>query len=88
MKTLFEVPTRADDMTQPGGIAIRFHNPTGEFIVHNFNTDRDTGTERHYFGGGYHGNNLPRALADFTDRVERAGRYDTGGSIDLEKLLG
>lgn len=87
MKTLFEVPTRGDDMTQPSGIAIRFHDLTGEFIVHNFNTDRETGTDRHYFGGGYY-RELPRALADFTDRVERAGRYDTGGSIDLEKLIG
>ncbi len=93
MKTLFEIPTRGDDMTLPGGIALRYREETGEFIVHNFNTDRETGTERHYFGGGYYcsdalSNRLTRALEDVARRVERASGYDTGGSIDMGKLLG
>ena len=65
----------------------------GEFIVHNYNTDRETGTERHYFGGGYYCTGTPAerlsaALADLSKRAERASGYDTGGSIDMETLLG
>ena len=93
MKTLFEIPTAADDMTMPGGIALRYREETGEFIVHNFNTDRQTGKTREYFGGGYHCNGTPAerlsaAMADLSKRVERASHYTTGGSIDMETLLG
>lgn len=92
MKTLFEIPTSADDMTMPGGIALRYNDRGGEFIVHNYNTDRATGTERNYFGGGYYCSGTPAerlsaALADLTKRVERASGYTTGGSIDMETLL-
>ena len=93
MKTIFEIPTRGDEMTMPGGIALRYREETGEFIVHNFNTDRETGTERHYFGGGYYCSGTPAerlsgALVDLSKRAERASGYDTGGSIDMKTLLG
>lgn len=93
MKTIFEIPTRGDEMTMPGGIALRYREETGEFVVHNYNTDRETGTERHYFGGGYYVSGSPHnrfmnALLDFNKRAERASGYDTGGSIDMETLLG
>lgn len=93
MKTILEIPTRGDSMTQPGGIALRYREETNEFIVHNFNTDRETGTEREYFGGGYYTHDAPNvcfaaALEDFSKRVQHASGYDLGGSIDLEKLLG
>lgn len=93
MKTLFEIPTRGDDMTLPGGIALRYREDTGEFIVHNFNTDRETGKTREYFGGGYYctgtpADRLSAALVDLSKRAERASGYTTGGSIDMEKLLG
>jgi hypothetical protein len=93
MKTLFEIPTRGDTMTMPGGMALCYREETGEFIVHNFNTDRDTGKTREYFGGGYYCSGTPAerlsaAMADLSKRAERASGYTTGGSIDMEKLLG
>jgi len=93
MKTLFEIPTRGDTMTQPGGIALRAREDGSEFVVHYYNTDRETGTERHYFQGSYFGSglreqSLVKALAEVHRRAERQSFYDLGGSIDLEKLLG
>lgn len=97
MKTLIEIPTRGDEFTQPGGIALRYNEDSGEFVVHNYNTDNHTGTSREYFSGGYYGAGskgegravgLAFALEDLTKRVKRAAFYDAGGSIDLEKLLG
>lgn len=92
VKTLFEIPTRGDAMTQPGGIALRYRLD-GEYIVHNYNTDRETGTERHYFQGSYITGANPqdgfsKALTELTRRVARCTSYDTGGSLDLAKLLG
>lgn len=91
MKTIFEIPTLGDDMTQPGGIALRYNESAGEFVVHNFNTDRGTGTERHYFQGSYFGSGLrsqsfAKALAEVTRRAERASGYDLGGAIDIDNL--
>lgn len=95
MKTIFEIPTLGDAMTLPGGIALRYREETGEFIVHNYSTDRDTGTERSYFQGSYFGSdafkpqgNFSDALTEFNRRAERAIGYDTGGAIDIGKLLG
>jgi hypothetical protein len=91
MKTLFEIPTRGDTMTMPGGIALRYHEGKGEFIVHNYTTDRETGTERHYYQGSYFSAGSPanafmNAMTTFNRRAERASTYDTGGSIDIEAL--
>lgn len=94
MKTLIEIPTRGDEMTQPGGIALRYNTIKNEFVVHNFNTDRETETERHYFGGGYYfgdtneglADGLALALEDLAKRVRRAGGYDTGGALDLDRV--
>lgn len=93
VKTLFEIPTRGDSMTQPGGIALRYRVGTGEYIVHNFNTDRETGTERNYFHGSYITGANPqdgfsKALTELNRRVARCTSYDTGGSLDMAKLLG
>jgi len=93
MKTLFEIPTRGDDMTMPGGIALRYNENREEFVVHNYNTDRETGTERNYFGGGYYCSGTPAerlsgAMADLSKRVARQSNYDLGGSIDVEALTG
>ena len=96
MKTLIEFPTRGDEFTQPGGIALRFNAEKGEFVVHNYNTDRDTGTSREYFTGSYYlsdgktpsPDSLLGALEELAYRVRRATNYTAGGSIDLEKLLG
>lgn len=82
MKTLFEVRTQADSMTLPGGIAVRHNESRGEFVVHNFNTDRATGTERHYWQGSYC-ETLSEALTEFARRVKRAEGYDTGGALAL-----
>lgn len=92
MKTIFELFTAGDEMTMPGGIALRYHEANEEFVVHNFNTDRETGTERHYHGGGYYtagspANRLMNALTDFNRRAEQASRYTTGGSLDVAKLI-
>lgn len=92
MKTIFEIPTRADDMTQPGGIALRFNSTTEELIVHNYTTDRATETERNYFSGNYYtsGSLVSRfvaAMRDFNNRIENAGTYETGGAIDIVKVL-
>ena len=91
MKTIFEIPTLGDDMTQPGGIALRYHEGKGEFVVHYFNTDAETGTKREYFQGGYYSAGSPQnafmnALTDFTRRAERASGYDRGGAIDTANL--
>lgn len=91
MKTIFEIPTISDSMTQPGGIALRYHAGNDEFIVHNFNTDRENGMERHYFQGSYFGSGLraqsfAKALAEFARRAERASGYDLGGAIDIANL--
>lgn len=93
MKTIFEIPTLGDEMTMPGGIALRLNEDSGEFVVHNFNTDRETGTKREYWQGSYHryGSGSPassfvNALTEFTRRAERASRYDTGGAIDVDNL--
>jgi hypothetical protein len=93
MKTIFELPTLGDSMTQPGGVALRATDDGSEFIVHNYNTDRETGTERHYFQGSYYSAGSPQnrfmnALTEFTRRGERQSGYDTGGAIDMGKLLG
>ena len=95
MKTIFEVPTSADDMTQPGGIALRYNKSRNEFVVHNYNTDRATGTERNYFQGSYFYSAtkslavlFAEALSEFHYRVDKASGYTTGGSIDMETLLG
>lgn len=93
MKTIIEIPTLGDRTTMPGGIAIRYRVETGEFIVHNYNTDRDTGTRRDYFGGSYFGTGSPsnrfmNALTELTHRTERQSGYDTGGALDIGKLVG
>ncbi len=94
MKTLFEIPTQGDYMTLPGGIALRARitargpTPGIEYIVHNFNTDRETGTDRDYWQGSYCGGNLPLALDELTRRATSASRYETGGAIDYAKLIG
>lgn len=83
MKTIFEVLTKADNMTLPGGIAIRQRGTDAdhvEFIVHNFNTDRATGTERHYWQGSYR-LTLSEALTECARRVSIAERYQTGGAL-------
>jgi len=92
MKTIYEVPTLGDSMTMPGGIALRYRAETAGFIVHNYNTDRETGTERHYFQGSYfesgnRADNFAKALTEFARRVERATGYDLGGAIDTVQLL-
>jgi hypothetical protein len=95
MKTIFEIPTSGDDMTMPGGIALRFNESRNEFVVHNYSTDRATGTERNYFQGSYFCSEsqslaakFSEALSEFHYRVEKASRYQTGGSLDMETLLG
>ena len=93
MKTLFETPTVGGRGTQPGGIALRYASK-GEFIVHNYNTDPETGTERHYFQGSYFHTNesgqtaFADAITEFARRVERQTHYSGGGEIDLGKMLG
>lgn len=92
LKTIFEVPTQADRMTQPGGIALRVRDD-GEFIVHYFTTDRETGTERHYHQGSYFSagspaNRFANAMVEFNRRIERSTGYDTGGALDIDKLTG
>lgn len=92
MKTLFEIPTIGDTMTLPGGIALRASRD-GEFVVHSFNTDRESGTSRAFFQGSYFtsgtpAKNLAGALAELARRAERATGYDRGGAIDVGKLLG
>lgn len=97
MKTIFEVPTKGDSMTMPGGIALRWRdkgNGSGEFVVHNFNTDRETLTKREYFQGSYmwHDENdyataFADAMTELTRRVTRATGYDRGGSIDLTGMI-
>lgn len=91
MKTIFEILTLGDEMTMPGGIALRHNEDSGEFVVHNFTTDRETGTQREYWQGSYHRSGGPassfvNALTEFTRRAERASRYDTGGAIDVDNL--
>lgn len=97
MKTLYEIPTLADSMTLPGGIALRVCDDTQEFVVHSFTTDRETGKSRGYFQGSYFthdGTSRARsdafadALEEFTRRVRKAAFYDTGGALDIDKLLG
>jgi hypothetical protein len=92
MKTIFEVPTRGDAMTMPGGIALRCRENGTEFVVHNYNTDRETITERHYWQGSYFssGSNaecFAKALEEFARRVSRATGYDRGGALDIGTLL-
>jgi len=92
MKTLIEIPTRGDEFTQRGGIALRYNAEDEAFIVHNFTTDTESDTARVYFGGGYYWSGTPaerlgNAFEDLAERVKRAAGYDAGGSIDLEKLL-
>lgn len=82
MKTLIEVRTKADNMTLPGGITIRHSESRGEFIVHNFNTDRESGTSRAYWQGSYC-STLSNALTEFARRVARAEGYDRGGALAL-----
>src|ERR1700712_493516 len=93
MKTIIEIPTLGDTSTQPGGIALRYRETTGEFIVHNYNTDKETSTDRHYWQGSYfttgtEAERFVKALDELTRRAERACRYDLGGALDLGKLLG
>ena len=93
MRTIFEIPTLGDEMTLPGGIALRYREETGEFNVHNVNTDRESGTSRAYFGGDYYSGGSPvnrfmNALCSFNSRAERAVGYGRGGAIDIGKLLG
>lgn len=92
IKTIFEVPTLGDEMTLPGGIALRVRDD-GAFIVHNFNTDRETGTKREYWQGSYFesGDYAPQgnfhdALTEFNRRVSRAIQYAAGGAIDVPGL--
>ncbi len=92
MKTLIEIPTLGDEMTLPGGIALRAR-ADGELIVHNYNTDRETGTRRDYWQGSYFtagslSNRFMNALTELTRRAERASAYSTGGALDMGKLLG
>ena len=92
IKTILEVPTMGDTMTLPGGVALRV-TEGGEFIVHNYNTDRDSGTSRGYFQGSYFNAGSPQnrfmnALTEFTRRCERQSGYDRGGAIDIDKLTG
>lgn len=92
MRTIFEIPTRGDDINMPGGIALRFDSVREEVVVHNYTTDRDTGTERNYFNGSYFTagsltNRFMNGLCNFMHRAEEAGSYITGGSIDIEALL-
>lgn len=94
MKTLFEIHTKGDAMTLPGGIALRVSDSGSKLIVHNFNTDRDTGTTREYWQGSYFHTDgeaakaFTDALTEMARRADRAGQYDQGGSIDLASTFG
>lgn len=92
MQTIFEIPTRGDATTMPGGIALRYNAETDELIVHKYTTDRATKTERNYFNGSYYtsGSLVSRfvaAMREFNNRIENAGTYETGGAIDIVKVL-
>jgi hypothetical protein len=86
IKTLMEVRTNGDTMTLPGGIALRYREDDNSYIVHNFNTDRQTETSRDYFQGTYT-ESFAEALDAFNSRVQRATGYDTGGSINVQATL-
>jgi len=96
MRTIFEIPTKGDSMTLPGGIALRVREETREYVVHTFNTDRETGKARAYFQGSYFthdGGNaeaeaFSNALQEFSRRVDRATGYDLGGAVDFEAFFG
>jgi hypothetical protein len=84
MRFLLDIPTRGDNMTQAGGIVMRYSASKGEYIVHNYN-NANGGASMECFQGGYH-SKLSDALTDMARRVARAEQYDTGGSIDNEKF--
>lgn len=87
IKTIIEVATRGDEMTQPGGIALRFCPERSEFIVHYFNTGREPlSMKREYFQGSYC-HSFAEGFDELNRRVQRASGYDTGGSIDVEETL-
>lgn len=91
MKTIFEIPTVGGRGTMPGGIALRYA-AKGEFVVHNYNTDTETGTERHYWQGSYFNTReseqaaFAEALTEFTRRAAKQTHYSGGGEIDIEAL--
>ena len=91
MKTLLEIPTVGGRGTLPGGIALRYKAATlrdaRQFIVHSYNTDAETGTERNYWGGHYCPN-LSLALEIVAEKVKRAEGYSGGGEPDIAKLIG
>jgi len=80
MKTLRIRYTRPDYATQAGGIILRERTEEPRFIVHYFNRERGTLDPTCFHEGGYHSDRLDAEL-DFDRRMERAKRYDTGGSL-------
>lgn len=84
MRFLLDIPTRGDESTQAGGIVMRYNKSRSEYVVHNYNSCNG-GASMEMFQGGYH-SKLSDALTDMAIRVARAERYDTGGSLDIEKF--
>lgn len=95
MRTILEIPTKGDSLTLPGGIALRACEDSGEYVVHNYSTDRKSGKARAYFQGSYFthdGGNaeaeaFSKALHEFARRVDRATGYDQGGAVDFEAFF-
>jgi hypothetical protein len=91
MKTLRVRLTRPDHATTPAGIIMRvaedrFGPGEHEYMVHNFSRKHGSQVPTDFFWGHYH-NTEEKALAAFNEKVERAKRWTTGGSLIPDALI-
>lgn len=84
MRTIIDIPTKGDPMTNAGGIALRVRPSEDRYVVHYYYWESDG--RKAYHQGGYH-QTLSQALEDIARRVTRAETYDRGGALDFDRLL-
>ena len=91
METLLIRYTRGDAMTQPGGFILRVDRDKwgpgrDEFVAHTFNRDYGSKTPREFFWGRYCREREDAERA-YREKVGRAERYTTGGSLIPDHLV-
>jgi hypothetical protein len=85
MKTLAIRYTRPDRCTVPGGIILRVHEDRfgpgqHEYIAHSFSRERGSKEPTSFFWGRYCRTEEAGRRA-FSDKVDRAAQYNSGGSL-------
>lgn len=81
MKTLAIAFTKGDRCTQPGGIIIRQHDTSLQYMVHHFNRDYGSREPREFFWGHYC-ETFDSALKAYQEKLRRVA-HDIIDDIEI-----